>query len=263
MLSPRLGDPIFDTVRPLLERLPPDRWPTHDELTALAAGVTTSRGKPLRFVPPGQDRDRRYYELQIAETGNVETRAQSWHDLFNALAWIAFPKTKAVINAQHVAILEEGGEAEARHRSPPRDALTLFDENGVIVASSAPDLLRLVSDFEWKPLFWERRADVQAKMRFIPFGHALFEQALDPYIGMVAKTVFVPVGDFFFMLSPESQREEADRMVAAHFSSVAKFASPKMMAPLPVLGVPGWHRDNGDAAFYDRADYFRSKPRQA
>lgn len=261
MLPPRLGDPIFDTVRPLLERLPPDRWPTHEELTALAAGVTTSRGKPLRFVPPGKDRDRRYYELQIAETGNVETRAQSWHDLFNALAWIAFPRTKAAINAQHVAILEEGGEAEARHRGPPRDALTLFDENGVIVASSAPDLLRLVGDFEWKPLFWERRADVQAKMRFIPFGHALFEQALDPYIGMVAKTVFVPVGDFFFMLSPESQREEADRMVAAHFSSVAKFASPKMMAPLPVLGVPGWHRDNGVEAFYDQASYFRSKPR--
>jgi hypothetical protein len=263
VLSPRLGDPIFDTVRPLLERLPPDRWPTHEELTALAAGVETSRGRPVRFVPPRTEPDRRYYELHIGETGEVPTREASWHDLFNALQWNPLPNTTAQINAQHAAILEEGGEAEARHRSPPRDSLTLFDESGVIVASSAPELLRLVSGFEWKALFWERRADVEARMRFIPFGHALFEQALAPYIGMVAKTIFVPVGEFFFMLSPESQREEADRMVAAHFSSVARFASPKMMAPLPVLGVPGWHRDNADASFYDLSAYFRSKPKKA
>ena len=46
-----------------------------------------------------------------------------------------FPRAKAAINAQHAAILEEGGEAEARHRSPARDALTVFDEGGVIVAT--------------------------------------------------------------------------------------------------------------------------------
>lgn len=266
MLSPRLGDAIFDAVRPFLDKLPRDRWPTHDELNALAGGVMTSRGMPVRFVSPRAPGDaaasqRPYYELHIAQSGEVETRPESWHDLFNALAWCAFPATKARINAQHVAILDEGGEQEARHRGPPRDALTLFDESGVIVASSAPDLFRLVADFEWKKLFWERRADVLAKMRFIPFGHALLEQALDPYIGMVAKTVFVPVSDFFFMLSPDSQRAEADRMAAAHFESVPRFASPKKMAPLPVLGVPGWHRDNDAEAFYDQASYFRSKPR--
>ena len=265
MLSPRLADPIFDTIRPFLEKLPQDRWPTHAELNALARAVTTADGLPLRFAPPAPEDTRRFahYELRIAKTGEVETRPESWHDLFNALQWIAFPRTKARINAQHAAILVDGGDAEARHRSPPRDALTLFDEGGVIVASSAPDLLRLVSDFEWKALFWERRADVLARMRFIPFGHGLHEQALAPYIGMVAKTVFVPVSDFFFMLSPESQREEADRMVAAHFESRTRFASAKALAPLPVLGVPGWHRDAQGEAFYDIASYFRSKPRGA
>jgi len=264
VLSPRLADPIFDTVRPLLEKLPQDRWPTHTELNALAHGVTTGSGLALRFVPPAPEDTRRFahYELRIAQTGEVETRPESWHDLFNALQWIAFPKSKARINAQHAAILEEGGDDEMRHRSPTRDALTLFDEGGVIVASSAPELLRLVSDFQWKALFWERRAEVLAKMRFIPFGHGLHEQALAPYIGMVAKTVFVPVSDFFFMLSPESQREEADRMVAAHFENRTRFASAKVMPPLPVLGVPGWHADTAIEAFYDRADYFRSKPKR-
>jgi Protein of unknown function (DUF3025). len=269
VLSPRLADPIFDTLRPFLEKLPQDRWPTLDELNALAEGVTTASGMPLRFVPPtpvlpqGGGGKFRHYEERIARTGEVETRPDSWHDLFNALQWIAFPKSKARLNAQHAAILEEGGEEEARHRSPARDALTLFDEGGVIVASSAPGLLRLVSDFEWKALFWERRAEVIARMRFIPFGHGLHEQALAPYIGMVAKTVFIPVTDFFFMLSGESQREEADRMVAAHFESRARFASAKALPPLPVLGVPGWHGDTQDEAFYDIASYFRSKPRAA
>src|SRR6185503_6917602 len=154
LLLNRLASPIFDPLRPALARLPPDRWPTHAELTALAAGVTTSRGSPVRFIAPREhtDRERRYYELHIAETGEVETRPDNWHDL---------------INAQHAAILEEGGEAEAKHRSPARDALTVFDEGGVIVATGDPALTQLIVDFEWKELFWRRRAELEARVRFL------------------------------------------------------------------------------------------------
>jgi hypothetical protein len=258
----RLATPIFAPLAPALARLPADRWPTLAELTELAQGVETARRKPVRFVKPRErnDRERRYYEAHIAETGEVETRA-NWHDLFNALAWITFPKSKARINAQHAAILEEGGEEEARRRSPERDALTLFDEGGVIVASASVSLLRLIVGFEWKELFWTRRDELSAKVRFLTFGHACYEQALTPYIGMVAKTVFVPVSDFFFMLSPESQLEEADKLVANHFASRARFASPKTMAPMPVLGVPGWHNAAQDESFYSDPDHFRSKNR--
>jgi hypothetical protein len=259
----RLATPLFAPLAPALARLPADRWPTRSELTALAEGLTTARGKPLRFVAPREhnDRERRYYELHIADTGEIETRADNWHDLFNALVWIAFPKAKARINAQHAAILQEGGDEEARRRGPERDALTLFDEGGVIVASASPALLRLIADFEWKELFWTRRGEAAEKLRFFVFGHACYEQALEPYIGMVAKTVFVPVSDFFFMLSPESQVEEADKLVANHFASRARFGSPRSMAPMPVLGVPGWHFAAQDEAFYDDEQHFRSKPR--
>ena len=256
----RLAAPIFAPLAPALARLPADRWPTHAELTALAEGVKTARGKALRFVKPRErsDRERRYYEQHIAETGEVETR-ENWHDLFNALAWITYPKSKARINAQHAAILEEGGEEEARRRSPERDALTLFDEGGVVVACTTPALLRLIVDFEWKELFWTRREETREKARFFVFGHACYEQALTPYIGMVAKTVFVPVSDFFAMLSPESQLEEVDKLVSSHFASRARFATPKTMAPMPVLGVPGWHFADQDEAFYDDSAHFRSK----
>jgi hypothetical protein len=260
----RLAAPIFAPLALALAKLPADRWPTHAELTALAQGVTTSKGRALRFVKPRErnERERRYYESHIAETGEVETR-ENWHDLFNALAWITYPQSKARINAQHAAILEEGGEAESRSRSSERDALTLFDEGGVVVACSSPALLRLIVAFEWKELFWARREEVQEKARFFAFGHACFEQALTPYIGMVAKTVFVPVSEFFFMLSLESQLEEVDQLVSSHFASRARFVSPKTMAPMPVLGVPGWHFAEQDERFYDDASHFRSKQKGA
>src|ERR1700694_1221533 len=181
--------PIFAPLRAAIDRLAAERWPTHADLSAAADGVTTSRGRPLHFLAPRDhtDRERRYYELHIAQTGEVETRNANWHDLFNALVWIAFPRAKAAINAQHAAILEERGEEEAKRRGPERDALTLFDEGGVVVASSSPQLMRLIVDFEWKELFWNRRAALADGVRFLGFGHAMFEQALDPYLGMVAK----------------------------------------------------------------------------
>ena len=246
----RLRVLIFSPLAPALARLPADRWPTPADLTDAAHGIATSRGQALRFVAPRghTDRERRYYELHIADTGEVETRAENWHDLFNALAWLAFPRAKAAINAQHAAILEERGDSEARRRSPERDALTLFDEGGVIVASSAPELQRLIVDFAWKELFWHRRAELMASMRFIAFGHNLYEKALDPHLGMVAKTVFIPFVE---------DASTADALVAAHFTDRARFPSPKSMAPMPVLGVPGWHPDTDRESFYDDPDHFR------
>lgn len=257
----RLRAPIFAPLRAAIARMPADRWPTHAQLSAAAEGITTGRGMALRFVAPRDpaDRQRRGYELRIAATGEVETRPENWHDLFNALAWMAFPASKAQINAQHAAILEQRGEEEARRRGRERDALTLFDEGGVIVASSSPALLRLVVDFEWKELFWKRRVELAERMRFFTFGHACYEQALAPYIGMVAKTVFVPVNELYFMLPEEAQLAQADALVASHFAHPARFHSPRAMAPMPVLGVPGWHPDTGRESFYDDAAHFRSK----
>jgi hypothetical protein len=191
----RLRAAIYAPLWPAIARLPVDRWPGNADLNALAGAVHNSGGMPIRFVAPrdaarGQ---RPHYETRVAATGEVETRAESWHDLFNALVWITFPRSKAAINAQHAAILEAGGEAEARHRSPARDALTLFDEGGVIVVSTSPEMHRLVVDFRWKELFWAQRAELSATTRFFAFGHACYEQALAPYIGMVAKTVLVEV----------------------------------------------------------------------
>lgn len=249
-----LDNPAFAPIAPFLSRLPRDRWPTHAELTALAADAVTSRGQPVRFIAPRghTDRERRYYELHIADTGEVETRPENWHDLFNALSWVAFPKAKAAINAQHAAILEERGEQEAKRRSPERDALTLFDEGGIVVASSDPRVFERIRGFEWKDLFWREREALATTTRFVAFGHNLFEKMLDPHLGIVAKTIFVPLTDPF----------DADAALAGHFSVRANFATPKAMAPMPVLGIPGWHPGTETEVYYDDPVHFRGpRPR--
>jgi hypothetical protein len=256
-----LAAPIFAALRPALARLPARHWPTAEELCAAAEGIATEDGRPLRFVAPAGNRvrERISYELRIARTGEVETRPGSWHDLFNALAWMAFPRTKARLNAQHAAILALGGERETRRRGPERDALTLFDESGLIVASASPDLARLVVEHEWKALFWTRRAELAVRMEFVGFGHALHEKALDPYPGLAARTVFVPVDEGYFALPEEARVERLDALAAAHFERRANFASPRTMPPLPVLGIPGWHPDNARESYYDDAAQFRPR----
>ena len=258
----RLRSPMFAPLQPLLGRLPADRWPSLAELDALAGGVRNADGRQIRFVPAPQPGDppTAPYELRIGASGEVPTRPDNWHDVFNALAWLTWPRAKARINAQHAAILGERGDEEARQRSPERDALTLFDEGGVVVAASDPSLLRLIADFRWKELFWTRREDAMAGMSCFVFGHGCWEQALEPYIGMVAKTVFVPVDALFHMLPIEVQLPRVDEALARHFESRARFTSPKAMAPMPILGVPGWYPGQ-DEAFYDNAAYFRSRRR--
>jgi hypothetical protein len=254
----RLKAPIYAPLARAIGRLPADRWPNHDDLTSAAEGVTTSRGTPLRFVTPREhtDRERRYYELHIAETGEVETRPENWHDLFNALAWIAYPRAKAAINAQHAAILEERGEAEAKRRSPERDALTLFDEGGVAVMATDPAFFDLIRGFEWKRLFWNRREDLSRHVRFLAFGHALFEQALEPYLGMVAKTIFLEVET---LPVDAALTAVVDRALVTHFKDRSRFQRPKDMAPMPVLGVPGWHPGTETESFYDDRSHFRGR----
>jgi hypothetical protein len=249
---PRLEAPIFAPLRGAIAALPASRWPTHEALDALAAGITTASGRPLRFVPPRdrRDADRRGYELRIHETGEVETREANWHDLFNALAWVTFPRAKATINAQHAAILLERGEAEARRRGPERDALTLFDEGGIAVACDDPRVRELVVAHEWKRLFWTERDALLASARFFAFGHALLEKALEPYLGIVAKAVFIP-GD--------ADTASADERLAAHFRDRTNFRSARALPPVPVFGIPGWHPRTGDGAFYDDAAYFRPR----
>lgn len=231
-----LGHPIYEPVRPWLGLR------SLDELNRAAAerGLRTDSGLRIEFVRPGADR--RPYEIQAFETGRVATRADNLHDWFNALAWLAFPRTKARMNALHAgAIPGEGGQ-----RGPLRDLLTVFDEGGCLVACADDELVRLVREFKWKELFWTRRERVREAMRLAVLGHAALEKALEPWPGITCKALFVdPAKDF-------------DQEAARWLSNLPAGARPRDLAPLPVFGYPGW-ADNDRAEFYDDERYFRSR----
>ncbi len=253
-----LDAPIFTALKPLLGRLPPDRFPRHDELDALATpAVVSGGGAPIRFVPPAAPSGEfsAQYEVCIFETGEVQTRPDNWHDLFNALVWLAFPKTKAVLNRHHC------GEIRARQGEPlrgtARDVLTLFDEGGIVVASADAELSSLLRQFRWKELFWRRRAQVLRSMRFHVFGHAIYEKALEPYKGVTAKALTVEATPDLLDAPLEQQLAELDARAADYFSGPQALASTRTLSPLPILGIPGWEPANAREEYYDDRAQFR------
>lgn len=192
----------------------------------------------MRFVPPSPSDP--YYEVQVFETGRVQTRAEHPHDLFNALAWLAFPRTKARINAMHAAeIPKEGGR-----RGRLRDMLTIFDEGGALVACPR-EIEQIVRDMQWRRLFLERASD----FRILVFGHAVMEQSLAAHPGITCKVIFVDPGG------------DPDAQAARWLTDVGR--TPKDLPPLPVFGYPGWHPDSAKAAWYDDERFFRPLRRPA
>ena len=231
----------------------PDRQMLQQALTR--AGVCTATDKPLRLAPdePGASDP---YEIRLYQHGELGFRAHNWHDLFNVLIWLTFPRAKAALNAKHYAAYAHERPA-AGGRGAVRDALTLFDEDGVIVLATDPGLLQLIRDFQWKPLFWERRAEVVDCMCFLPFGHALCEKALNPFRGMTGRGLLFAVDSAFLELEPTQQLAAIDILLARQIMEDGVLQRTRDLAPVPVLGVPGWCPGNERAEYYDDSQYFR------
>jgi hypothetical protein len=257
-----LASPAFATLAPLIELLPEDHFPTLAQLNRICdeREVVSGGGVPVEFVPQEAKTDEPY-ETRVYARGKVLTRSHNWHDLFNALVWVTFPRTKAAINRHHYReMLAHQGEGV---RGAPRDVLTLFDESGVIVASSEDELGALLRDFRWKELFWQRRGEVIESMRFYVFGHAIYEKALQPYKGITAKSVIFDVPARELERPLPQQLATLDARLAKHFGEPKALAATDAYAPLPVLGIPGWTADNEDETYYDDAQHFRPGRRQA
>lgn len=198
-----------------------------------------------RFVPQTELPEGMAYERFIFETGAVPTR-EGLHDFFNGLVWARFPATKRLLNRLQAAQIAQAGVGQVR--GPVRDAITLFDENAVLLR--APDALwdALIAR-EWTRLFVDLRP-LWAQARLVAFGHALLEKLVSPYKSITGHVYRVPV--------PSDLEDDVaawDRWLAARLTA-AELAN-KPFTPLPVLGVPGWWPANQEPSFYDDATVFR------
>ena len=132
-------------------------------------------------------------------------------------------------------------------RSPAQQALTQFDETGVIVQVSDLSLLDLWDRHDWMALFHanaKRWHDGGVAVVAVA-GHALMEQSLVPGRRLVGKCLVV-LGD------PDG----AVARVAASIAAGGILVAPSELRPLPLAGIPGWHAGQGEA-FYAQEGYFR------
>jgi hypothetical protein len=255
----RTGPPVppFAPLAGLLEELPAAHWPATGDWNALARqrDLRNARGLPLCFTPASNNKAAALdFERRILEQGEIETRAQSWHDAFHACAWTLFPHAKARINAMHVAA---GAGAAPNSRSPLRDLLTLFDESGIVIACADDQLAHLLAGFQWQALFCDARARVNRAMDFVIFGHALYEHCHTLHDGVTGKGIVVPVTADYFHLAQPQRLALLDAAVDRWLAAAPTDAGPRDLQPLPLKGIPGWAAENENPAYYRDERQFR------
>lgn len=226
----------------------------NDALDHLATRPLAGSGLPVWFARPQADAVA--YEERIHATGAVETRADNWHDFFNALAWLAYPRAKRSLNERHHVARQAERSAGNGRRGALRDALTQFDECGLAVASASAELMARLRAHEWKRLFWHERPAVLREMRFFVFGHATWEQLRRPYFGLTAKAVLIDVTSDWLRLAPDEQRADMDGRLAEIFSRGDLFLRPRDFQPVPLLGIPGVVEENAEVTYYDDTRQF-------
>ena len=200
--------------------------------------------KTVQFAKPTQLPSHQAYEQFIFDTQTVPTR-DNLHDFFNGLCWLTFPQTKKKLNQLQAAQIARDGVQQTR--GLVRDALTLFDENAAFLM--APEALwdALIAK-DWTRLFIKLRP-VWKDAQLVLFGHALLEKLVTPR---------KPITAHVYIAQPAIQSiAELDAWIASDVSA-GKLAS-KPFAPLPVLGVPGWWRENENLSFYEDIVVFRPK----
>lgn len=234
---------------------------------ARATDVRNDNDRPVRLVP-AQGMPARDYERLIHATGNVPTRLHEpdcWHDFFNALMWLALPRIKSRINALHVHALDAScgtptdQDTRASRRGGLRDRLTVFDENAVLFVTDAPEWAQRLRAQDWPALLVQDRAGFQRHVRVGVIGHALLLKLRTPYKAIT--------GHAWIVTGSARTLEEIDRAGWCTLdASVARSLDENSLlgnrlAPLPVLGIPGWWAANASATFYNDPDVFRPKRR--
>lgn len=216
-----------------------------EALNALSVPAS-SEVNEVKFVPQSALPEGQAYEDFIFQTAQVPTR-DGLHDFFNGLCWHRFPLAKRRLNRLQAAEIQAQGVRATR--GPVRDALTLFDENAVLM--QAPDAVwHALQARDWLTLFVDLR-DQWRDVRLVLFGHALLEKLVTPYKSIT--------GHVYRIASDVDAWNDAalDAWLVQDLQP-AKLAT-KPYEPLPVLGVPGWWPANAERAFYEDPQVFRPK----
>jgi len=255
-----LSQPYWQDYRVFLQQLSGETFPDCDELNALLPdSLRSTSGQTIHFTP-STELDDTAYEQRIHHSGQVSTRPDSWHDLFNALVWMRFPRLKVAMNALHY---QSDIQTEDGTRGSQRDALTLFDECGVVVFSSDLAALTALAHRNWPEVFQAgQQPDLQVgKLHYIISGHAMLEKYLSPYKSMTAKALLVHLDGQLMSLPREDLLGCLDEQLASLLLAGELLTKPAELTPLPLAGIPGWwSNETQNEEFYADQHVFRSPP---
>jgi hypothetical protein len=202
------------------------------------------------------DDDGRYYEDFIAQSQQIPVRANNWHDLFGALIWCLFPKSKQLMNQLHMAQIQQFG---SKDRTKVRHKLTLLDECGVLlcVRPSQRFVLDLLRDHQWLDAFYQHKEQWE-KLNVLIFGHANYEMATKPFIGLTGKLWCIELPEQTQIPEGIKGYNFVDELLVKQLVQAELLLDNQQLSPLPLLGVPGWYKEQ-EAAFYADTSYFRPK----
>jgi len=252
--------PIFNSIQHVSQAFTEfTQWPTLEQFSKEFSkrNIQSFSGAPIQPVAQGYTPEKfdDYYESRIYLKGELQTRLENWHDFFNAMCWLQFPKIKSALNKLHFETSQK--REEGSNRSPLENAIALFDECGAIIVADDEKYLELIRNHQWKEIFWDNK-DVWGKnIQCYVFGHAMHEKALKPYIGMTTHCVLIKKDSHFFHLENNEQLEIIDHQISDTWSN-KKIKNTKDLQPAPLLGIPGWHK-NQNSDFYQDVTYFRPK----
>lgn len=257
--------PLFESIAGPLSRFVSPALPDAGQLTALigelAPAAASGSGRPIRFVLPPDDGPA--YEQHIHATGEVPTRPGDWHDFFNALTWCVWPRSKSVCNRLHLREQADRAAAGLSGRGPLRDALTQFDECGIVVVSTDPEIPALLAAHAWEEAFWQRRARLLESTRFMIFGHGSWEQLRAPFFGLCAKALYRVVDVAWLTLPSAERQRETDVWLAGRLGESRPAFGKSDLSPLPLLGIPGVTPDNARRDYYLDRGQFRPRRRRS
>ncbi len=192
------------------------------------------------------------YEPRVYLKGELQTRTHNWHDFFNALVWLKFPITKKTLNSLHYK--QSLKRDKGSNRSLLENRITQFDECGAVIISNNKSLLALIKGHNWLELFIQQKKLFSEDIVCVIFGHAIFEKALNPYIGLTCHCLLIEDNELLSDIK-HNTFENLDRRMADIWETNMQ-ARPTRLQAYPVLGTPGyWHQQN--MVFYQNKKYFR------
>jgi hypothetical protein len=255
-------NPIFTELSTLFPLLSSTDFPTVAELDKWRQQFRPAL--EVSFVDNDQlAADGRYYEAFIYHRLQVPTRYPNWHDLFGALIWCLFPETKKTLNQLHMQEITQHGSSI---RTALRNKLTLLDECGVLILyhASQANLVHALRQHQWHEAFVTHRHCWQGQcaapsIAAMMFGHANYEMATRPFIGLTGKILALEVPAEFFSQPLRQRIDFIDTALSEQIANQQILFDPLQLTPLPLLGVPGWYAANTQPAFYQNSGYFRPK----